>query len=91
MERIAEGPLCTVVRVHVRYVRGGKQPESRPEAVYDWYYFREPSLVYVRATLRQASAARWDETHFLELNYPGEVFAPGRVGSRSKRGSSPAR
>jgi murein biosynthesis integral membrane protein MurJ len=74
LERIATGPLCTVVRVTGRFVQGAKTPPSQPTAVYDWYYFSNRPLVYVTATLRQQEPALWHEVHFLELNYPGRAM-----------------
>ncbi|MGA2496964.1 MAG: DUF6259 domain-containing protein [Tepidisphaeraceae bacterium] len=74
IERIAAGPICTVVRVTGRFVQGAKQPASQPSAVYDWYYFSDRPLIYVTATIRQREPAMWHEVHFLELNYPGNVM-----------------
>ena len=74
LERVAAGPLCTVIRVTDRFVQGGRQPASQPTAVYDWYYFPDRPLVYVTAVIRQEAPAPWHETHFLELNYPGKAM-----------------
>ncbi len=74
VERVAAGPLCTVVRVKGRYVQGEKQPASRPAAVYDWYYFADTPWVYVTAAIHQEQPARWHELHPLELNYPGNLM-----------------
>lgn len=71
---VSDGPLATVVRVAARYMRSGKQPESRPAAVYDWCYWSDEPLVYVRGVSTQASAVAWKEAHFLELNFPGKPF-----------------
>ncbi|MFI5379025.1 MAG: DUF6259 domain-containing protein [Tepidisphaerales bacterium] len=74
VERVAAGPLCTVVRVRGHFVQGGKQPASQPAAVYDWYYFPDRPLIYVTATIQQREPATWHEVHFLELNYPGNAM-----------------
>lgn len=69
--RVADGPLCAVVRAEGRFVRGERHPESTPTAAYDWYYFKHRPLIFVSATVRQSPAAIWHELHFLEMNYPG--------------------
>ena len=71
--RIADGPLCTAVRVAARFVRaGGEPPESKPEAVYQWLYLRDAPLVYVTAVQRQQQPFTWPEAHFLELHQSGD-------------------
>lgn len=74
VERVAQGPICTVVRVTGGFVQGGRQPASQPTAVYDWYYFPDRPLVYVRSIIQQYEAAPWQEVHPLELNYPGSTM-----------------
>lgn len=74
VELIAQGPLCSVVRVRGHYVHGGKRPESQPSAVYDWYYFQDRPAVFVTATIQQKKAFTWHEVHFLEMDYPREDF-----------------
>jgi len=74
VQRIAHGPLCTVVRVAGHYLRGSEQPQSKPRAVYQWLYFHDRPLVYVTALQRQDEAYAWHEWHFLELIYPDESF-----------------
>jgi hypothetical protein len=75
VERVAEGTLCTVVRVRARYMKSADEaPASKPEAVYDWLYFHDRPLVYVRAAMSQQEAFAWPEHHFLELDYPQETF-----------------
>jgi hypothetical protein len=72
---ISTGPLCTVVRTRNPYAKpDGTPPESRPEAAYDWLYFHDVPLVYVRADIRQSQPTPWGEIHFLELRYPDESF-----------------
>ena len=71
--RIANGPLCTAVRVAGRFVRAdGLHPEPRPEAVYQWLYFHDSPLVYVSAVQRQQQPFSWREVHFLELHQSGD-------------------
>ena len=71
--RIADGPLCTAVRVAGRFVRaGGGAPEAKPEAVYQWLYFPDSPLVYVTAVQRQQQPFSWPEAHFLELHQSGD-------------------
>ncbi len=84
VERLCEGPLCTVVRVTARCMRGDQQPDSRPAAVYDWYYFHDRPLVYVTAIQTQQQPFEWREWHFLEINFPGNDFA-GYFGGDPKR------
>ena len=74
VERVATGPLCTVVRVSGRYMRGADQPASKPTAVYQWFYFHDTPLVYVSAFQEQQEEFPWNEWHFLELIYPDNFF-----------------
>ena len=75
VQRIAEGPLCTVVQVVGRYTRpDGTAPAAEPEATYQWFYFHDRPLVYVTMWQRQRQTFTWKEAHFLELNFPGEDF-----------------
>lgn len=74
IETISAGPLCTVVRVSGRFMLGASQPDSRPVAVYQWFYFHDSPLVYVTVSQRQQQPFAWNEWHFLELNYPDEAF-----------------
>lgn len=83
VERLAEGPIGTVVRVTCRYLDSrGVAPPSAPQAVYDWFYVADEPLVWVRATIWQRQVARWPEIHFLEFNYPRGLF-PYWVGGDS--------
>lgn len=71
--QIADGPLCTAVRVAGRFVRAdGAQPESQPTAIYQWLYFRDAPLVYVTVVQRQQQPFSWREAHFLELHQSGD-------------------
>lgn len=70
VERLSEGPLCTVVRTRAKYgATRQPPPPGSPFAVYDWIYFHDRPLIMVRATALQASAFRWSEHHFLELQF----------------------
>lgn len=72
---VSDGPLCTVVRVRAAYCAAdGTRPPSAPEAVYDWYVFKESPLVWVRAAVTQNAVHDWEELHFLEFNYPDDSF-----------------
>ncbi|HPA17677.1 MAG TPA: DUF6259 domain-containing protein [Verrucomicrobiae bacterium] len=92
VERLSQGPLGTVIRVEGRYQRAdGNAPASAPSAIYDWFYVAGEPLVWVRATIRQREAIRWPEIHFLELNYPKELFpnwAGGEPGERGEFGGT---
>ncbi len=75
VELISKGPVSTVVRVRARYMKSPReQPADKPEAVYDWFYFHDRPLVFVRARMRQQDPFAWPEHHFLELNYAREAF-----------------
>jgi hypothetical protein len=74
VERISPGPLCTVVRVQGRYLQGGKEPASRPTAVYDWFTFANEPSIYVVASIRQDEPFAWHESHILELTDTGGAF-----------------
>ncbi|MBI5386067.1 MAG: hypothetical protein HZA90_15440 [Verrucomicrobia bacterium] len=76
VECVSTGAICTVVRVSARYSQpDGKRPESQPAAVYDWYYFHDQPLVYVRAVVSQQQPQTWHEAHFLELGFPTNRFS----------------
>jgi hypothetical protein len=80
-EIVSEGPLCTVVRIRARYVRGENEaPKSRPAAAYHWYIFRDAPLVRVEAHISQVSGFPWDELHFLEMNLADARFTRWAVG-----------
>jgi len=94
-EVISAGPVCTVVRTHGRYVKADRTPgDSQPTATYDWMYFRDLPLAYVRAEIRQRRPRSWREIHVLELNYPDDSFpswaggAPARAGTFKGKGQN---
>ncbi len=83
----SQGEIATVVRVRARYCQpDGKQPPSQPEAVYDWFYFHDLSLLFVTATVKQREAFAWHELHFLELNFPDESFRQWSGGEPLRQG-----
>ena len=86
VERVATGPLCTVVRVTGRYMRGTGQPASNPSAVYQWFYFHDMPLVYVTALQQQEKEFPWKEWHFLELIYPDDSFTKWAGASPESQG-----
>jgi len=87
VQRVSSGRLATVVRVSARYLQSGvKQPDSRPEATYDWCYLNDSPLVRVTATATQQPMEPWNEAHFLELNFPGDDFPEWAGGEPAKRG-----
>jgi len=86
-QRVSTGPLATVVRVRSRYMQsGGKHPDSKPEATYDWIYLNDSPLVRVTATASQQPDRPWSEAHFLELNFPGDDFPEWAGGESAERG-----
>ncbi len=87
VELVSDGPLCRVVRVRGHYMRSGQRPASEPSAVYDWFYFRDQPLVWVAATIRQARPFTWHEVHFLEMDYPVELFPEWAGGEPQERGT----
>lgn len=88
VECIITGPLCTVMRVRAKYVNSeGKSPPSNPEATYHWMYFNELPLVFVTAEVTQAQAFKWNELHFLELNFPGKDFKEWAGGEPLNKGT----
>lgn len=85
---VSDGPLAKVVRVRARYCNGqGKQPDTKPHAVYDWYYFNGTPLVWVRAHVMQANIRAWDELHFLELNFRDRGFKQWAGGEPFRQGT----
>lgn len=85
VELISQGPLATVVRVRASYMRGTKQPESRPEATYLWCYFHDRPLVWVKAVVGQREPFAWRELHVLELSCQGTPF-PNWIGGEPSTG-----
>ena len=75
VECVSTGAICTVVRVSARYcLADGKRPDSQPGAVYDWFYFHDQSMVFVRSVVSQQQPQTWHEAHFLELGFPTNRF-----------------
>ncbi len=86
-EVISEGELCTVVRVHARYVNAaGEAPPSKPTATYEWFVFHDRPLIYLSADARQDTAFAWSEQHFVELNFPGADFGSWAGGDPERSG-----
>ena len=74
VEKVAEGPLCTVVRVSAEYTNGaGEQPPSNAESIYYWCYFHDLPLILVNVSQRQDTASAWGAMRFFEL-HPGDSF-----------------
>ena len=87
VELLSAGPVGTAVRVRAAYQQtGGKRPPSLPEAVYQWYYFRDLPFVFVTAQMSQRGPFEWRELHFLELNFPGEDFLHWAGGEPTSQG-----
>ncbi|HSV73249.1 MAG TPA: DUF6259 domain-containing protein [Chthonomonadales bacterium] len=84
---VSDGPLCTVVRVRARYLsEDGRAPASRPQAVVDWWVFRNAPLVRAAAEIWQARPREWAELHFLEWNYPDDRFGRWALGEPARTG-----
>ncbi len=79
---LSRGPLGTLVRTETRYVRGEQVPASQPRACYDWFYFHDLPLIWVRVVATQAESFRWNEHHFLEIQF-SENTANRWVGGES--------
>ncbi len=76
LEILSDGPLCTVIRQSARFSHSDNTvPESNPKAVYQWYFFKESSLVHVSADYSQSDCKQfpWAELHFMEFR-PIEGF-----------------
>ncbi|MDW8029091.1 MAG: hypothetical protein RMK94_11935, partial [Armatimonadota bacterium] len=87
VQTVSDGEIVTVVRVKAKYCQAeGKQPESQPEAVYDWFYFRNLPLIFVTTKVRQRKPFVWNELHFLELNFPDESFGEWAGGEPTRKG-----
>ncbi|MGB4727219.1 MAG: DUF6259 domain-containing protein [Thermogutta sp.] len=66
---LSRGPLGVLVRTQTRYVRGEQSPTSQPQACYDWFYFYDLPVIWVRVVATQAEGFRWNEHHFLEIQF----------------------
>lgn len=87
VNQVSHGALASVIRTRAEYLPASAVPHpSTPSVVYDWYYFHDLPLVYVVASASQSKADRWDETHFLELNFPHDDFANWAGGSPETKG-----
>jgi len=87
VEVLARGPLRGVVRVRARYVQAeGQQPPSQPEATYTFSYYAGSPLVRVEGEVRQREAFRWQELHFLEINFPDQSFSTWAAGEPLRTG-----
>ncbi|MDX9982512.1 MAG: DUF6259 domain-containing protein, partial [Lentisphaeria bacterium] len=67
---VGDGPVCTVVRHTVHFVRpDGSVPPGKPTGVYQWVFFKlAAGLVYLEATYEQETPRPWSELHFAEMN-----------------------
>ena len=70
IEKIADGPLATVVRSRAFYLfEPDKKTDTDAFAVYDWYYPKDDSgLVLVAGHFTQSRPRAWNERHFLEYH-----------------------
>ncbi len=68
-------------------MQAGRRPASEPSAVYDWFYFHDRPLVWVAATIRQTTPFTWHELHFLEMDYPAELFPQWAGGEPPQQGT----
>lgn len=82
---VSDGAVCTQVRLKAVYSRGEQTPPNRPEAEYDWFYFKNDSgLIFVTAALTQKEVHLWTEKHILELHVPDGSF-PDWCGQPEKK------
>jgi hypothetical protein len=87
LQVLTRGELVDAVRVRSDYSwPDGNQPDSWPQATYDWIYFRDLPLAYVRATVDEVKPKQWSELHFLELGWPDEQFARWAGGEPNQAG-----
>ncbi|WCJ60633.1 DUF6259 domain-containing protein [Fontisphaera persica] len=85
---LSTGPVCTVVRIRARYTSpNGRCPESKPEVVYDWFYFHHEPLVLVQGRGRQMSPQLWHEVHFLEMAFATNAFTHWAGGNPPREGT----
>lgn len=76
VEVIEAKPFLTVVRTAAAFQRpDGSTPSSKPQALYDWFFFPQRELVYVVADWKQNEPTEWKEKHFLELHIPDGSFS----------------
>jgi hypothetical protein len=76
VEVAAEGPVRTVVRVHLEFVKDRDVlAPSRPTAVYDFVYLPNSPLIACNAQLRQEQGFTWREAHLAEINFKGTDFS----------------
>ncbi|OGV70321.1 MAG: hypothetical protein A2283_08235 [Lentisphaerae bacterium RIFOXYA12_FULL_48_11] len=87
VELVSEGSICSVVRVSGGYWKGKDQPDSKPTAVYDWFYFHDQPLVFVQAMACQKNDFAWNEIHFLEMNFRDESFKQWAGGDPVEQGA----
>ncbi len=83
---LENGPIAAVVRTRARYGSGNNRPESNPWAVYDWVYFHQAPWMWVRCRAAKDAPFRWDEHHFLELQFSQETAAEWLGGEPLQRG-----
>ncbi len=84
--QLGVGPIATVVRTRAGYKSGSGEPGSHPWVVYDWVYFHDAPWVWVRGRASQGAPFRWDEHHFLELQFSQETAAEWLGGDPVQRG-----
>jgi len=67
---ISDGPVCTVVRQTVHFMKNGKnKPLSHPKGIYQWVFFKtKEGPVYLETRFDQESSFCWEQLHFAELH-----------------------
>lgn len=88
VELLADGPLCTAVRIHAKYGSPKQsQPPGEPFSDYDFIYFHTQPLVLVRSRAVQKEVHPWSEHHILELQFNRQDMPAWAVGEPEEKGT----
>jgi len=85
LQIISDGPIATVIRGAAHYADQKNQAApGNPEAVYDWYFFKNSPLVFVDAMQSASAPFQWDQSHFMEWNFHEKYFS-GYLGNDEQK------
>jgi len=82
---ISDGPIATILRGKAQYFNSSqKKAPGDPQAIYDWYFFKDSPLVFLDAVESEPSPSyAWDQLHSFEWNFKKKYFS-GYMGDESE-------
>ena len=74
---VSDGLIATVIRGKAQYFNANqKLAPGDPQAIYDWYFFKDSPLVFLDAEESEPSPSyTWDQLHSFEWNFKKKYFS----------------